>query len=305
MMRDSQAARHLAHNQATGSSSLPPATNRLAVLAPMVLHRRPSIPGQAQLAEHSTDNREVAGSTPAPWTNRNSNGRRGRREPQALRPRRPDGVDQMCVDSSASGERRCHIPGAGGSIPSLRTIARVTQPGQSLCLPSSWSPVQIRVRAPSKERIRSSMVELSAHNRSVEGSIPFGSTSRSIPPTEWVGGSMVEQRAFNPLVASSSLARPTSRVEKKRGLVAQLAAHPVLTREVEGSIPSESTSRGTLRVGSSADLEHRVSTPGVAGSNPARPSKPSRRLQPLTCGWRPDTLAACHQRRGKKPTRRR
>lgn len=75
-----------AHNRHVGSSILPSATSyvgvsrvsvrterrlhNLAVLELMVMCRQPSIPGEAQMAEHSTDNRAAVGSSPTSWTKR-------------------------------------------------------------------------------------------------------------------------------------------------------------------------------------------------------------------------------------------
>jgi hypothetical protein len=56
----------------------------------------------------------------------------------------------------------------------------------------------------------------------------------------WAGGATVAQRAFNPLVASSTLARPTSRGSKKRAR-SSMAEQVALNHEVEGSSPSEPT----------------------------------------------------------------
>lgn len=96
-----------------------------------------------------------------------------------------------------------------------------------------------------------------------------------ISPALCAGGSTVEQRAFNPLVASSNLARRTSRRGKKHGLVAQLAEQGILNPQVQGSIPCESTNRGPV----AQRIEHRVSTPSVEGLNPSGSSSSRIRRQ--------------------------
>ena len=88
---------------------------------------------------------------------------------------------------------------------------------------------------------------------------------------------LVEQRAFNSLVAGSIPVRPTSRIVKQAP-VAQLAEHSVLTREVESSMLSGRTKRKQLRVDSSVGLEQPPSKRLVASSSLARPSK-SKRLR--------------------------
>ena len=88
MMRDSSVVERLAHNQDAVGSIPTPATNRLAVLAPVALCCQPSIPGGARVAEHSTDNREVPGSSPGAWTNHEVGG--GEVDGQGPPPRRPE-----------------------------------------------------------------------------------------------------------------------------------------------------------------------------------------------------------------------
>lgn len=221
MMRDGEVATLVAHNHHTVGSSPTPATNRLAVLASVVSHRRPSISRVAQRLELSTDNRQAVSSSLTSATNRLI----------------------KCADSSASGERQSYKLDVGGSIPSLRTMRRSFN-GRTSAFQVDDASSSL-ARRTNRERIRSSMVELSAHNRSIAGSIPVGSTSRSIPPA-WVGGATVAHRTFNPMVASSILARPTSRVIK-HGLVAQMAEHPALNRNVVGSMPTGSTILETSR----------------------------------------------------------
>ena len=93
MMRDSSVVERLAHNQDVASSILAPATNRLAVLVPVALCCRPSIPGRARMAEHSTDNREVVGSNPMPWTNHEVGS--GEVDGQGPPPRCPEAVQHV------------------------------------------------------------------------------------------------------------------------------------------------------------------------------------------------------------------
>lgn len=88
-----------------------------------------------------------------------------------------------------------------------------------------------------------------------------------------------EQRAFNPLVASSTLARPTSRRSKKHGLVAQTAEQLALNQEVVGSMPTESTIRESLRVGSSADQSTGFLPRVPRVRIPLGPPQPSRRKE--------------------------
>lgn len=143
-------------------------------------------------------------------------------------------------------------------------------------------------------------------------SLPGASTRRPVGPV----AQLVEQGVLNPKVAGSIPVRPTSRTSKPAS-VAQLVEHPAFNRSVVGSSPSGCTNRAgsmygslenhndsghtymkskvdesamyihdiyTLRVGSSVDLEHRVSTPGVASSSLARPSKPSRQRSGSSTG---------------------
>lgn len=103
---------------------------------------------------------------------------------------------------------------------------------------------------------------------------PVGVRIPLAPPLTltWVGSQVVWQRPFKPYIASSILARPTSRA--KKGSVTQLAEYPTLNRDVEGSMPSGSTNREFL--GPVAKwIRQRTSNPQTASSSLARPSKPS------------------------------
>ena len=104
---------------------------------------------------------------------------------------------------------------------------------QSLRLRTARSGVQVSPSPP--VRRRGSSVDQSAALRKLWAGVRVSPA----PPIffTWVGSQVGWQRAFNPLIASSILARPTSRA-KKHGLVAQMAEHPVLTRDVGGLSPS-------------------------------------------------------------------
>lgn len=186
LMRGSSVVEHLAHNQAVASSILAPATNQVALPGESYqgIGRNLSLtggelcagpqreepgPGRAcrrvaQLEERSLDKADVVGSTPTTPT--------------------------MCADSST------------GRAPVLQTGCRRFDPysaHQTACS-SAGRTRAFQARCPrfepeyavQHERTRSTMVVLSAHNRLIEGSIPSGSTTRSvISPAEWVGDATV------------------------------------------------------------------------------------------------------------------
>ena len=103
---------------------------------------------------------------------------------------------------------------------------------------------------------------------------PKGQGGSSILPRAsnytWVGSQVAWQRAFNPLIVSSILTRPTSR-EGKQGSVTQLAEYPPLKRDVLGSMPSGSTIRGPV----AQWIRQQVSNLQTASSSLARPSRSS------------------------------
>ena len=131
-------------------------------------------------------------------------------------------------------------------------------------------------------RTRSSEVELAAHNRSVHGSIPCGSTTREVAPyhrrkpnwTEPKGRKSEDDGRVHSFPSSSG--QDTGFSTQRHGFdsrwerhaaVAQMAEHLICNHVVAGSIPA-SGSNGII----AQLVEHRTFNPVVVGSSPTGPT---------------------------------
>ena len=255
MMRDSSVVEHLAHNQAVAGSIPAPATNRCR--------------HEAQPVEHPLDKRAVVSSILTMPTNAR--------------------IAQL-------GERLPYKQGVVGSSPTLCTTSACNSVGRVPVFQTGCRRFETDHALQLEERTHSTMVVRPAHNGLVPGSSPGGSTTRLIPgsssdgqSTELLprlsgvripsarpfrrrrrcipqtvapgsdllslmiqfdsglgfhrlcaGNSMVEYLAFNQGVASSSLARRTIRLAKKRAR-SSMVEQQTLNLLAEGSSPSEPT----------------------------------------------------------------
>jgi hypothetical protein len=129
-------------------------------------------------------------------------------------------------------------------------MAKLADAADLKSAPRKRVPVRFRLSAP---RTRSSEVELAAHNRSVHGSIPCGSTNREVAPyhrrkpnrTEPKGRKSEDDDRVHLFPSSSGKDTALSRRGQgfdspweRHAAVAQMAEHLICNHVVAGSIPA-------------------------------------------------------------------